>query len=132
MTAFIQAVHGVGITQSPPSPTTCRGSTKRRSPTTSLFLPRPGQDSFTRAATPGNSPRGPRHRDVVVALEIRERCVAFEELRARDGSANNVPAVKAAMDAAGLAEGRVRPPMCDLDPATEQEVAAIVAEWEGR
>lgn len=67
--------------------------------------------------------------DIVRALEIRERCVAFEELRARDGSANNVPAVKAAMDAAGLAEGRVRPPMCDLDPATEQEVAAIV---EGR
>ena len=66
------------------------------------------------------------------ALELRARCVPFEEIRARHDSAYNVPAVKSAMDAVGLAGGRVRPPMIDLDPETVAEVAAMVRAWDGR
>ena len=50
------------------------------------------------------------------AMEIREIFVAFEELRARHQAANNVPAVKYAMDQATLYGGPVRPPISDLTP----------------
>ena len=42
------------------------------------------------------------------------RAVPFELLRARRGSANNVPAVKAAMDELGLGGGSVLPPLSAL------------------
>jgi len=67
--------------------------------------------------------------DIATALELRERCLPFEELRARHGSANNVAAVKTALDARGLAGGRVRPPMRDLDEPTAAEVHGMVAAW---
>lgn len=66
------------------------------------------------------------------ALAVRARCAPFEEIRKRHGSANNVSAVKTAMDAVGLAGGRVRPPMVDLDEATTREVETIVEAWEDR
>ena len=69
--------------------------------------------------------------DQAGALELREACVPFEDLRARFTSANNVPAVKVAMDAVGLVGGRVRPPMRDLSPSEVGEVRAMVAAWPG-
>lgn len=67
-------------------------------------------------------------RDFVTAMQIRAQTVPFEDVRARDGEANNVPAVKAAMDAVGLAGGSVRPPLRALDDQTRKEVDGIVAE----
>jgi 4-hydroxy-tetrahydrodipicolinate synthase len=67
--------------------------------------------------------------DRTEAMAFRERCLAFEEVRARDGSANNVGVVKTALDCRGLAGGRVRPPMRDLDAGTVREVREIVAGW---
>ncbi|NQV06242.1 dihydrodipicolinate synthase family protein [bacterium] len=67
--------------------------------------------------------------DMARALEIRDLAVPFENLRARYASANNVPAVKVAMDAVGLAGGGVRPPMRDLAPAEADEVRAMVHGW---
>lgn len=63
------------------------------------------------------------------ARTLRNLCVPFEDLRARHGSANNVTAVKVAMDEVGLIGGRVRPPMRDLPPAEAAEVKAMVADW---
>ena len=69
--------------------------------------------------------------DLGTALTIREECVPFENIRARDRSANNVSAVKTAMSALGLGGGRVRPPLRDLDGTTEEEVRALVLAWAG-
>ncbi|MDH3259350.1 MAG: dihydrodipicolinate synthase family protein [Acidimicrobiia bacterium] len=69
--------------------------------------------------------------DRTESMVLRERCLPFEDIRARDGAANNVGGVKAAMDARGLVGGRVRPPMRDLDAATVQEVREIVTGWFG-
>lgn len=62
--------------------------------------------------------------DFEVALEIRSRCLPFESIRARHSDAFNVAAVKAAMDIRGLAGGRVRPPLVDLDEQAMDDVAA--------
>jgi 4-hydroxy-tetrahydrodipicolinate synthase len=67
--------------------------------------------------------------DVERARTLRELCVPFEDLRARHGSANNVTAVKVAMDEVGLVGGRVRPPMRDLPADEADEVKAMVAAW---
>lgn len=69
--------------------------------------------------------------DAERALELREACTAFESIRARHASANNVPVVKVGMDAVGLTGGGVRPPMHDLGPEEAQEVRDIVAAWTG-
>ncbi len=70
--------------------------------------------------------------DMERALLIRARCTPFEEIRARRGSVYNVSAVKTAMDAAGLAGGKVRPPMIDVDAETAAEIETTVAAWEDR
>lgn len=70
--------------------------------------------------------------DMARALEVRDRCTPFEEIRARHASAYNVAAVKTAMDAVGLVGGRVRPPMIDLDPGTAAEVTVMARGWEDR
>jgi 4-hydroxy-tetrahydrodipicolinate synthase len=57
--------------------------------------------------------------------ELRRACVPFEELRARHGDAFNVPAVKRAMDAMGLAGGAVRPPLRDLDEPGRDDAARL-------
>jgi 4-hydroxy-tetrahydrodipicolinate synthase len=51
----------------------------------------------------------------------------FEALRARDGSVLNVPAIKKAMDLAGLAGGPPRPPLTPVTREVEAEVAELVA-----
>jgi len=53
--------------------------------------------------------------DQTGAMTVRAECLPFEELRARQGDAFNVSAVKTAMDSLGLAGGKVRPPLVDLD-----------------
>ncbi len=60
------------------------------------------------------------------ALALRSLAARFEGIRARHGDAYNVPVVKAAMDAIGLAGGPVRPPLRDVDAATRDEVATVV------
>lgn len=66
--------------------------------------------------------------DLDEALRISARCDPFERVRARDEGAPNVAAVKAAMDAVGLAGGRVRPPLRDLEESTSHEVKRLVAQ----
>lgn len=63
------------------------------------------------------------------AMKLRETCLWFEEIRALDGSANNVAAVKTAMDAQGLKGGKVRPPLRDLDSETSKEVLLAISGW---
>jgi 4-hydroxy-tetrahydrodipicolinate synthase len=60
------------------------------------------------------------------AMEIREMFVAFESLRALHQAANNVPAVKYAMDKATLYGGPVRPPISDLTPEDAHTADALV------
>ena len=67
--------------------------------------------------------------DQETAMKIRSTCHQFEEIRARDASANNVAAVKTAMDSLSLAGGRVRPPLRDLDGRTAEEVRLAISEW---
>ncbi|MFQ5948114.1 MAG: dihydrodipicolinate synthase family protein, partial [Acidimicrobiia bacterium] len=67
--------------------------------------------------------------DYSKAMELRAICLPFEDIRNRDGGANIVAAVKVAMDAHGLAGGRVRPPFRDLDEAVAAEVEEITAAW---
>ena len=63
------------------------------------------------------------------AMELYWQAVPFESVRARDADANNVAAVKAGLDAVGLAGGPVRPPLRQLDGRTRREVEDIVATW---
>jgi 4-hydroxy-tetrahydrodipicolinate synthase len=55
--------------------------------------------------------------------------VPFETLRNRNQGRHNVAVVKAALAAAGAAEPDVRPPAAPLDPATEAELATVLAAW---
>lgn len=68
--------------------------------------------------------------DLKAAIDIRDRVAAFEALRARDKDANNVSAVKAGMDLHGLAGGRVRPPLRDLDQQAVLEVKRLTEGWQ--
>jgi 4-hydroxy-tetrahydrodipicolinate synthase len=70
-----------------------------------------------------------REGDIARALELRELARAFEELRAEDDAAKNVPAVRSAMTLAGFAPGPPRPPLTPLDDADERRVAAIWSAW---
>lgn len=51
---------------------------------------------------------------------------AFETLRARHGAALNVPAVKKAMDLAGLAGGPPRPPLSPVTAEESSEIASLM------
>jgi 4-hydroxy-tetrahydrodipicolinate synthase len=67
-----------------------------------------------------------------VAMEIWGSVRAFEELRARDGNAMNVPVVKHAMVVKGLLEdGSVRPPISDLSEGERRQLAATLESWQG-
>lgn len=69
------------------------------------------------------------------ALELREACLPFEEIRARKGDSFNVSVVKAAMDIQGLAGGAVRPPLVELDADAAVDVKTslrLLHEVEGR
>jgi 4-hydroxy-tetrahydrodipicolinate synthase len=55
----------------------------------------------------------------------------FEELRARNGAADNVSVVKEAMAGLGLCRRDVRPPNHELGPEQAREVAQSIAGWPG-
>lgn len=72
-----------------------------------------------------------RNRDLGEALEIRQRLLPFEEIRARNGDIFNVAAVKKAMDLSGLAGGGVRPPLIDLDTRSAADVEKVLPSLTG-
>jgi 4-hydroxy-tetrahydrodipicolinate synthase len=60
--------------------------------------------------------------DMLTAAGIRRRLTPFEDLREEKASANNVTAVKEAMQMIGLDSGHVRPPLAPLSDADRQRV----------
>ncbi len=70
--------------------------------------------------------------DMVGAMRTWQMVWPFEELRARDRSANNVPVVKEALAQLGIVNRTVRPPLSLLEEADRHEVAAIVGAWRGQ
>ena len=54
----------------------------------------------------------------------------FERMRQEQGSALNIPAVKAAMSWRGWPQGPVRPPLEDLDDLHEKVLGGILVAWE--
>jgi 4-hydroxy-tetrahydrodipicolinate synthase len=70
-----------------------------------------------------------RAADYPAAMKVWEQIRRFEELRAANGSANNVTVVKEALASLGLCRRDVRPPSRLLPESGRAEVAAIVAGW---
>ncbi|MET9443297.1 dihydrodipicolinate synthase family protein [Streptomyces sp. NPDC006610] len=70
-----------------------------------------------------------RSGDYPAAMKVWEQIRRFEELRAANGSANNVTVVKEALAVLGLCRREVRPPSRQLPEGERAEVAAIVAGW---
>jgi 4-hydroxy-tetrahydrodipicolinate synthase len=66
-----------------------------------------------------------RDGDGALASEARTDAGAFEEIRARHQDAYNVPVVKVAMDALGLAGGPVRPPLRGVDEETAAAIGTV-------
>ncbi|MFK4103010.1 dihydrodipicolinate synthase family protein [Streptomyces sp. NPDC019531] len=67
--------------------------------------------------------------DYPAAMKVWEQIRRFEELRAANGSANNVTIVKEALASLGLCRREVRPPSRHLPEDERAEVAAIAAGW---
>ncbi|KUO22707.1 dihydrodipicolinate synthase family protein [Streptomyces dysideae] len=70
-----------------------------------------------------------RSGDYPAAMKVWEQIRRFEELRAANGSANNVTVVKEALASLGLCRRDVRPPSSHLPEDQRAEVAAIAAGW---
>lgn len=70
-----------------------------------------------------------RSGDYPAAMKVWEQIRRFEELRAANGSANNVTVVKEALSSLGLCRRDVRPPSKPLPEAERAEVADIAAGW---
>ncbi|MER5291093.1 dihydrodipicolinate synthase family protein [Streptomyces pharetrae] len=70
-----------------------------------------------------------RSGDYPAAMKVWEQIRRFEELRAANGSANNVTVVKEALASLGLCRREVRPPSKPLPEQERAEVAAIAAGW---
>ncbi|UCM87225.1 dihydrodipicolinate synthase family protein [Streptomyces marincola] len=70
-----------------------------------------------------------RAADYPAAMKVWEVIRPFEELRARQQSANNVSAVKEALAALGLCRREVRAPSALLPAQERARVAAMVEEW---
>ncbi|MGV9499203.1 dihydrodipicolinate synthase family protein [Streptomyces sp. NPDC003642] len=70
-----------------------------------------------------------RSGDYPAAMKVWEQIRRFEELRAANGSANNVTVVKEALASLGLCRREVRPPSRTLRDDERAEVAAIAAGW---
>jgi 4-hydroxy-tetrahydrodipicolinate synthase len=70
-----------------------------------------------------------REDEIVNALELRALARDFEQLRAEDDSAKNVPAVRAAMARAGFPSGDPRPPLAPLEEEDDRRIAAVWAAW---
>ncbi|MBV1936423.1 dihydrodipicolinate synthase family protein [Streptomyces sp. BV286] len=67
--------------------------------------------------------------DYAGAMKVWEQIRRFEELRAANGSANNVTVVKEALASLGLCRREVRAPSKQLPEPERAEVAAIAAGW---
>ncbi|MEU9241871.1 dihydrodipicolinate synthase family protein [Streptomyces sp. NPDC048385] len=70
-----------------------------------------------------------RSGDYPAAMKVWEQIRRFEELRAANGSADNVTVVKEALASLGLCRRDVRPPSRQLPDAERAEAAAIAAGW---
>ncbi|MDH6216127.1 dihydrodipicolinate synthase family protein [Streptomyces pseudovenezuelae] len=70
-----------------------------------------------------------RSGDYPGAMKVWEQIRRFEELRAANGSANNVTIVKEALASLGLCRREVRPPSRQLPENERAEVAEIAAGW---
>ncbi|MFD4597662.1 dihydrodipicolinate synthase family protein [Streptomyces sp. NPDC058464] len=70
-----------------------------------------------------------RSGDYPAAMKVWEQIRRFEELRAANGSADNVTVVKEALASLGLCRRDVRPPSRQLPEEERAEVAAIAAGW---
>ncbi|MFF7144863.1 MULTISPECIES: dihydrodipicolinate synthase family protein [Streptomyces] len=70
-----------------------------------------------------------RSGDYPAAMKVWEQIRRFEELRAANGSANNVTVVKEALASLDLCRRDVRPPSKPLAEEERAEVAAIVSGW---
>ncbi|EGX57608.1 dihydrodipicolinate synthase [Streptomyces zinciresistens K42] len=70
-----------------------------------------------------------RSGDYPAAMKVWSQIRRFEELRAADGSADNVTVVKEALASLGLCRREVRPPSRHLGEAERAEVASIAAGW---
>jgi 4-hydroxy-tetrahydrodipicolinate synthase len=70
-----------------------------------------------------------RSGDYRAAMKVWEEIRRFEELRAANGSADNVTVVKEALASLGLCRREVRPPSKPLPEDGRAEVAAIAAGW---
>jgi 4-hydroxy-tetrahydrodipicolinate synthase len=70
-----------------------------------------------------------RSGDYPAAMKVWEQIRRFEELRAANGSADNVTVVKEALASLGLCRREVRPPSRALPEEQRAEVAAIAAGW---
>ncbi|WP_129788969.1 dihydrodipicolinate synthase family protein [Promicromonospora panici] len=73
-----------------------------------------------------------RHDDAARAAAVWRRIRRFEQLRARDRSADNVSVVKEAMHQLGLCDRSVRPPSTTLPDADRVEITRILEEWTDR
>lgn len=70
-----------------------------------------------------------RDDDTERAAALWRRIRRFEQLRARDRSADNVSVVKEAMHQLGLCDRSVRPPSTTLPDADRADVARILSAW---
>ncbi|GGJ38462.1 dihydrodipicolinate synthase family protein [Streptomyces brasiliensis] len=70
-----------------------------------------------------------RSGDYPAAMKVWVQIRRFEELRAANGSADNVTVVKEALASLGLCRRDVRPPSRTLPEEARAEVAAIAAGW---
>ncbi|MFJ9561932.1 dihydrodipicolinate synthase family protein [Streptomyces fuscichromogenes] len=70
-----------------------------------------------------------RSGDYPAAMKVWEQIRRFEELRAANGSADNVSVVKEALACLGLCRRDVRPPSRQLPEEERAEVAAIASGW---
>jgi 4-hydroxy-tetrahydrodipicolinate synthase len=70
-----------------------------------------------------------RDDDAERAAAVWRRIRRFEQLRARDRSADNVSVVKEAMHQLGLCDRSVRPPSTTLADEDRADVARILESW---